>query len=177
VTDPREIGPAALEILVVRELRRAGIEAGGLRRTISAKASGAAPAAFDLSGRLEAYGRKWSALVECRTSAPVGPADVDALRGRADAVPAKSALLFATSGFTNDAVRRADELRVALFRVVDAQSALLAQGLIEAGPLPAWVPEFTVELVALDGGDVRARLLEADQPEQVLRRLRPPVSG
>ena len=40
------------------------------------------------------------------------------------------------------------------------------------GPLPAWVPELTIELVTLEGTGVRTRLLEADRPEQILQQLR-----
>jgi hypothetical protein len=172
--DARELSPAALEILVARELRRCGIDPGGLRRSVRpATAAAGAGHVFDLAGRLEAYGRRWSALVECRIGGPhIEAADVGALRRRADAASAKSALLFTTSDCSLEAVRRADALRVALFRVIDAHGALLARGLIEPGPLPAWVPEFTVEVLTLEGEAVGARLLEADQPEQILRQLR-----
>lgn len=172
--DAREPSPTALEILVARELRRCGIDPGGLRRSVRpATVAAGAGHIFDLAARLEAYGRRWRALVECRIGGPhVEAADIDALRRRADGASAKSALLFATTEYSADAVRRADVLRIALFRVIDAHGALLARGLIEGGPLPAWVPEFTAEMVTLEDEAVRAKLLEADQPEQILRQLR-----
>lgn len=162
------------EILVARELRKAGIEPIGLRRADrGGTAEGEAEWSVDLAGRLEAYGRRWSALIECRNrSDAVRAGDVAALRARADAAGARSALLFATCDFDGEAVQRADELRIALLRVVDAYPALLAAGMVQPGSLPAWVPELTVELVSRDGDGVRRQLLEADQPERVLEQLR-----
>lgn len=174
MSDPRTLTPAACEILVARELRKVGIEPIGLRRADRGGTNSSETEwAFDLGGRLEAYGRRWSALVECRNrSDAVRAGDITALRARADAAGARSALLFATCDFDGEAVQRADALRIALLRVVDAYPALLAAGMVQPGSLPAWVPELTVELVIRDGDGVRRWLLEADQPEPVLEQLR-----
>ncbi len=174
MSDPRTLTTGACEILVARELRKAGIEPIGLRRADRGGAnSGGADWAVDLGGRLEAYGRRWSALVECRNCGDaVRAGDVAALRARADAAGARSALLFATCDFDGEAVHRADELRIALLRIVDAYPALLGAGVVQPGSLPAWVPELTVELVSRDGDGLRRQLLEADQPEPVLEQLR-----
>ncbi len=171
MSDPRTLTPDACEILVVRELRRAGIAPVALRR--SAVSTSDDGWRFDLTGRLEAYGRTWSTLIECRnTGVALRAADVANLRGRAERVRAASALLFTTAPIEATAVERAEGLRVALLRIVDAHPALLAAGLVQPGPLPAWVPELTVELVAMESGSIRTRLLEPNQPEPVLEQLR-----
>ncbi|MGH7444174.1 MAG: restriction endonuclease [Longimicrobiales bacterium] len=172
MTDPAALTQDGCEILIARELRRAGIQPVTLRR-VNGRRAGGGGWCFDLVGRLEAYGQRWTVLIECRNdTSRVCAADVDELRRRADAATARSALIFATSVFEPDAVARAEELRVALLHIVDAHPALLAAGLIQPGPLPAWVPELTVELVTLAGHEQQRRLLPADQPESILEQLR-----
>jgi hypothetical protein len=100
---------------------------------------------------------------------------VEKLRRRADDVRAASALVFATSGFTADAARRAEELRVALFGVIDARTAFAGSGDLDAAQLPAWLPEFAAELIVWNGSTVSARVIESDQPEAILERLRSAV--
>lgn len=166
--------PDDCEILVARELRRAGIETLALRRTNRGDPRNGDGWRLDLLATLQAYGRRWSAFIECRnTTNPASTADIEDARRRADAAGARSALVFATCDFEADATMRARELRVALLQIVEAQPVLLAAGLVQPGPLPAWVPELTVELITSDVPGVRRRLLEADQPEIVLRELRP----
>jgi hypothetical protein len=176
MSDPRSITREAFEILVTRELRKAGLEPIGFRRRANVEvATSVTGYAFDVSGRLEAYDQRWTALIECRNSAnAVQPTDVDALRQRADEAGASSAFLFSVSTFDVAAVIRGDQLRVALIRVVDAHSAYVGTGVIDADQLPAWLPEFTAELVSCDdGAEVHARLIAAGEPELILERLRP----
>lgn len=171
MSNPGSISPDAFEILVTRELRRAGIEPASLRRNHARIISSETNRySFDLNGRLQAYGHRWSALIECRNlSEAVTVTDIDALRERADASSASSALLFFTSDVAATAIATARMKAIPLLRIVDAQTALVAEGVIQAGQLPAWLPEFTVEIVTPE----RRRLLDADQPELILRELRP----
>ena len=169
--NPGSISPDAFEILVTRELRRSGIEPVSLRRSQARPSSTDANRyTFDLVGRLQAYGHHWSALIECRNLREIVTiTDIDALRQRADLAGASSALLFVTSDVGAAAVTRARAKAIPLLHIVDAQTALIAAGVIQAGQLPAWLPELTAEIVTLEG----AHLLEADQPELILRELRP----
>ena len=171
MSNPGSISPDAFEILITRELRRAGIEPVSLRRSHARpNSSDANRYTFDLNGRLQAYGHRWSVLIECRNLREVVTAtDIDALRERADEAAASSALLFLTSDVVDAAVATARMKAIPLLRIVDAQTALIAEGVIQAGQLPAWLPEFTVEIVNPE----RRRLLEADEPELILRELRP----
>lgn len=169
MSDPRSITADALEILVARELRKASIEPVGLRRErMRAEETGFE---FDLAGRLRAYDHSWSALIGCiNRSEPIMVSDVIDIRARADDRQMSSALLCTTAELDHAARVRARESRVALLRVVDAQEALLQSGLIQPGQLPAWVPEFTLEVVSASAAT--GQLLEADQPELILRELR-----
>jgi hypothetical protein len=170
VSNPQSITPDAYEILVGRELRRIGIEPVQLRRVNVMHSYDHGEYGFDLQGRLEAYGRRWSVLIECHNRPlAVESSDVSALRTRADNARAASAVLFTTSGIDAGALAAARADAIPLLRVVDAQTALMATGVIQAGQLPAWLPEYTIELVTSEG----SRLLEASDPELLLRELRP----
>ena len=168
MSDVGSITAEAFEILVVRELRKAGIEPVQVRR--QAFHSREPGFAFDLVARLECYGHRWRALIECSNHPrPVSAEEVSALRDRADEAHLVSALLCTTAACTPEAIARADLLRVALLRVVDAHHAATNAGWLPAGQLPAWAPEFRLELVTQANP---GRALAANDPELVLRELR-----
>lgn len=173
MSDPRSITADAIEILVTRELRKAGVEPVGMHRRRPQLIAASDEYAFDLLGRLQAYDHRWSALIECRnTNSRLHSTDVIALRERASSIPAASALLCTTTDIDIDTARTARDLAVPLLRIADAQRVLTETGMIQPGQLPAWVPEFTIELVTCDAAGMHARLLESDQPELLLRELR-----
>src|SRR5688572_17170829 len=101
MSDPRSILADACELLVTRELRKAGVEPVGLRRRLLQSSSNRAHNfQFDLSGRLQAYDRRWSVLIECRNSeAAIGADDVELLHERAHSARAASAILCTTSEY------------------------------------------------------------------------------
>jgi hypothetical protein len=173
MSDPRSITADACEILVTRELRKAGVEPIGLRRRLTQVSSGGAHIfQFDLVGRLQAYDRRWSVLIECRnTMNAIGADDVELLHARRQSVNAASSILCTTSEYQRDALQRASEQGILLLRVVDAQSVLVAAGVIAPGQLPSWVPEFTLQIVSART-PAQPRLVEADQPELILTELR-----
>jgi hypothetical protein len=175
MTEPRAITADACEILVTRELRKAGVEPIGLRRRAPpSSAVGEHIFQFDLLGKLRAYDQRWSVLIECRnTMHSIGAADVDLLRTRARTANAASSILCTTSEYQNDALQRAGEHGTLLLRVVDAQSVFVAAGMIAPGQLPSWLPEFTLEIVSARPR-MQHRLIEADQPELILSELRGP---
>ena len=170
MSDPHSITAEACEILVTRELRKAGVEPLGLRRGLVKSTSGGFQ--FELIGRLQAYDQRWSVLIECRNSeAAIEAADVDSLQAHAQAEKAASSILCTTSQYQSAALHRASAHGILLLRVVDAQSVLVAAGAIAPGQLPSWVPEFTLQIVsAREPG--ASRLVEADQPELILSELR-----
>jgi hypothetical protein len=176
MSDPRAITAEGCEILVTRELRKAGVEPIGLRRRSASSSSIREHIfQFDLLGKLRAYEHSWSVLIECRNSIhAVGVDDVEALRARAQTLKAPSSILCATSEYRIDALQRAAECATLLLRVVDAQSVLVAAGTIAPGQLPSWVPEYTLQIVSARTPMQQPRLVEADQPELILGELRGP---
>jgi hypothetical protein len=173
MTDPRSITAEGCEILVTRELRKAGVEPIGLRRRLVQTSPRATHHfQFDLLGRLQAYDRRWGVLIECRNSADaVAAEDVESLQARAQAEKAASSIFCTTSQYEAAALHRASNCSVLLLRVVDAQSVLVAAGVIAPGQLPSWVPEFTLQIVSARM-PAQPRLVEADQPELILSELR-----
>ena len=170
MSNPQSITPEAFEILVGRELRRIGIEPVQLRRVNVGHDPKHGGYGFDLQGRLEAYGQRWSALIECQNrNGKVQAADVNSLRARADEARVASALLFTTGEVDADAPAVARAHAIPILRVVDAQTALVATGVIQPGQLPAWLPEYTIEITTLEG----SRTLVPSEPELLLRELRP----
>jgi hypothetical protein len=162
------------EILIARELRRAGIEVGGLRCRQGSLTASDDGWRCELTGTLEAYGHRWSALVACHnTTGVLSAAHVEHAHRCATAARARSTFVVTTGAFDQEAIARGHELRVGLLEIVDAQPVLLEAGLIQPGPLPTWVPEFTVQLVSCVEGRVRRRLPGANEPELILRELRP----
>jgi hypothetical protein len=171
VSNPRSITADAFEILVGRELRRIGVQPVQLRRRAMVHAPAGDGYSFELHGRLEAHGRRWSVLIECRNhSRALRKDDLHDLRARANAGKAASAILFTIGDIESEAAAAARTIAIPLLRVVDAQTALIATQVIQAGQMPAWLPEFTIELITSVGN----RLLEANEPESLLREMRPP---
>lgn len=175
MSDPRAITTDACEILVTRELRKAGVEPVGLRRRPAPSSAGNEHIfQFDLPGKLRAYDRTWSVLIECRnTIHTIDVSDVEALRARAQTTNASSTIFCTTSDYHEAALRRAGECGVLLLRVVDAQTVFVATGVITTGQLPSWVPEYTLQIVSARTA-AQPRLIEADQPELILSELRAP---
>lgn len=98
MADPRQVRPDEVEVLVARELRKAGLELSTLRvharRPLADGASAASSAASsaeystELAGVSAHEGRRRAVLVEFRNqSAPVAVASVQALSERAAAPP------------------------------------------------------------------------------------------
>jgi hypothetical protein len=175
MSDPRSITADALEILLTRELRKAGIEPQGLQRHWLERLGAQQQSfAFQLRGRLEVYGRRWSVLAECRnTDNPIATADIELLRQRRHEQEISSALLCCTNEVTTSALATARALHIPVLRVADAQLAYVTTGMIQPGQLPAWVPEYALEVLSLNAADVvQAALLQADEPELLLQHMR-----
>ena len=178
------LDPETFRILVVRELRKVGLDVGDGR--IHRRAELPEPErGFVLELALplsrSGGGSLWRALVVCRRqSGAVGPDVVESVKARLPAVPADVALVFATSDFAADAVAAAQEAGVALLRVVDGRTALDTSawseggGGGEPGHYPAWLPAYLPQLIDRDlAGQPRARLLESGRADMILDRFAP----
>lgn len=184
--DPRRVRPDELEILVARELRKAGVTVSHIAVLSRHASSTKDPAEYsvELGAVLGDGDAARDAIIECRNGlAPTGAAAVEALDVRrraprpadgpvrlleppaataaagAGAEP-RLALMFSTSGYEAEAVRLASSLGITLLAIADGLAAFRrSQWAVGAQP-PAWVPEYMAELVDLDAaGDVRHQLL------------------
>lgn len=177
-----EVTPRTFEILVVRELRKAGFEVGEVsvhRRTELPEPERGFLLELLLALGLGGTGWRKRALAACRrqTAAVGGAAVEDVSRRLADA-PAEVGLLFATSDFAPDALAAGARHGIALLRLVDARSAFDAAGWGTPGHYPIWLPAHLVQLVDRDAaGQARARLLEAGHAASLVERLAPEGGG
>jgi hypothetical protein len=103
----------------------------------------------------------------------VGPESVLALEAKLADAGARHALLFSTSGYAPDAVRRARERGIPLLAVADGRAAFARSQWGMGQQAPAWVPEHMAEVVTLDAttGEIRRELIVAGQPALILDRL------
>jgi hypothetical protein len=184
--DPRRVRPDELEILVARELRKAGVTIS--RLAVVARNALRPTDAGEYSVEFAAVTGDGDALretlIECRNeTAPIGVTAVRALDARRSArrendgparlldAPsvtsaahprhaARLAIMFSMSGYEREAVREALALGIHLLAITDGPAAFRrSQWAVGAQP-PAWVPEYMAELVDLDpAGAVRYQLL------------------
>lgn len=168
-----KVTPEYFQILVVRELRKAGFEVGDVR--IHRRSELAEPErgfVLELTAPLGHGGGAWRkrALIACRRQEnAVGRDVVEDVRARLAGAQAEVGILFATAGFHDEAVAAAQQAGIALLRVIDGRKAYDAGGYGTPGHYPAWLPAHTVEVVDRDaGGQIRARLLEPGGASVVL---------
>jgi hypothetical protein len=167
--------PQTFEILVVRELRKAGFEVGNVRTHRRSELPPPEPEhafVLELVVALTQPQTTWArrALVVCRSQASAVERDVIELaKARLPEVRADIALVFAIPDFSAEALAAAEESGVALLRVVDGRSAFDMSGWSTPGHYPAWLPAYLAELVDRGVADQpRARLLEAGRPDMIL---------
>ena len=175
---PPEVTPAYLEILAVRELRKAGLEVADVRKQRRAELP-EPERGFLLELQVWLSRAAWSkrALIACWRQdggATIGRAAIDDLAQRLGSAQAVVGLVFATAEFAPDALATAEEAGIALFRLVDARTAFDTGGWGEPGHYPSWLPAYLVQLVDRDpsgGGQARYRLLEAGGAGLIIDRL------
>jgi hypothetical protein len=151
------------QILVVRELRKAGFDVGEVR--VSRRTELPEPQqGFILELAVALARADWPKrmLVACRRQEhPVGREIVDDLKARLADARADVGILVATSGYDAEAVAAAQQDRIALLRVINARERYDGSGYGTPGHYPSWLPAHTVEVVDADtAGQTRARLLE-----------------
>ena len=174
--DPRRIRPDEVEIVVARELRKAGAQLARLsergRRPLTPDDAG--EYVMDLEGS--------GLIVEFRNEAGLASADVvRALAQRPSDLPAWDApkrllpapddapattagvelrVLVSTTGFEPAAVAEAQTLGTVLLRVADGMAAFRRSQWAMGEQPPAWVPEYMAELVDVGPeGAVRYELI------------------
>ena len=182
--NPRHIRPDEVEIVVARELRKAGVPLSRVR-VLARRALAAGDEseyAIDLAGTTSAEPTRRDVLVEFRNEArdvdvgvmnalgartpPAQPADAPRRLQPVDPVSPTAEeplrVMVSTTGFDAAAVREAKSLGVLLLRVADGREAFLRSQWAMGDQPPAWVPEYMAELVELGPtGDVRYQLIVA----------------
>lgn len=143
------VTPEYFQILVIRELRKAGFEVGDVR--IHRRSELPDPErGFVLELTAPLGHRAWHkrALVACRRQDTAVASDiVDSLKARLSDAKADVGILFATAGFHEDTVAAAQQAGIPLLRVIDGRKAYDGGGYGTPGHYPAWLPAHTVEVV------------------------------
>jgi restriction system protein len=173
-----DVTPDSFEILVVRELRKVGLEVTDPR--VHRRTELPEPQQGFLLELLVWLSRdtwRQRALVACRRQDGAGTVEreaIDTLAGRLPEAKANVGLLFATAAFAADALAAGEEHGIALLQLVDARAAYDAGGWGDPGHYPIWLPAWLVQLVDRDpaSGQARRRLLEAGRAELLTERLR-----
>jgi hypothetical protein len=172
--DPRSLLPHEVEIFVVRELRKAGLEPTGVKvRDRREPKGGDGDYVVELGCTLRIGDADRSVLIQCRNErAMVTPALVEALHASLPVAKVQHAMMFITAGFEPNAIRTARSLGIPVFTVADGKTAFARSPWGMAGDPPAWVPEYMAELVDLDvAGQPHAELVAAGGGKRILERF------
>jgi hypothetical protein len=166
--------PHEVEIFVVRELRKAGLEPTRVKvqdHTEPRKGDGDYVVELDCGLRIGDADR--SVLIQCRNERAVTTqALVEALHARLAAARVQHAMIFSTAGFEPNAIRTSRSLGIPLFTVADGKTAFARSPWGMAGDPPAWVPEYMAELVELDVvGQPRHELVAGGASKRIVDRL------
>jgi len=173
-----ELTPEYFEILVVRELRKAGFDVSAVRihrrSTLPETERGYL---LELAGVVSRGAWQRRALIACRRQeAPIGRAEVESLRNHVKEAGAVAGILFGTTVFESDALQAAGTRALALLRVTDGRTAFDTSGWGTPGHYPAWLPAYCAQTVGRDMlGQVRYQLLEAGQGDAIVNQLEAPA--
>jgi len=172
-----ELTPGHFEILVVRELRKVGLEVSELRQhrrtTFPQPERGYL---LELEGVISRAAWRRRALIGCRRQdLPIGRAAVEAFKSHVTEAGVDGGILFATGAFEPEALQAARDGGVALLRVTDGRTAFDTSGWGTPGHYPIWLPAYCAQAVGRDtAGQLRYQLLEQGQGDLILDQLRAP---
>src|SRR4029077_2529447 len=178
--EPPALTPQQFEILVVRELRKAGLAVAELkmhrRATLPEPERGYL---VELKGVLGGAAWRPQSLVACRRQdTAIGRAAVESLRAHVKEAGAEAGFLFGAADFDPEALTAAQQGHVALLRVTDGRSAFDTSGWGPPGHYPAWLPAYCAQLVTRDPlAQPRYRLLEPGQGEHILNHMKEGRTG
>lgn len=190
MADPAILEPEGLEILLARDLRKAGLEIGRVRRSeLDRSDDGSGDYRLALTVELLAPAPARLVVEGRRSAAPIGASGVHALAMRiaeashdtkdaggprnGSAAPV-SGLLLATAGFETGALAAAStaDVSIALLRAADARAAFDSSGWGPAGQYPIWLPEHLLELAERGPtGTPTYRIVDEDSADRLLSAL------
>jgi hypothetical protein len=170
-----ELTPEYFEILVMRELRKIGLDVSELRThrrtTLPEPDRGYL---LELKGIVRGAAWQRCVLIACRRQQrPIVAAEVELLRDHVKEADAEGGLLFGATDFDPDALMAAQDNGLALLRVTDGRTAFDTSGWGAQGHYPAWLPAYCAQSVMRDPlGQLRYQLLESGQGGVIVERLR-----
>jgi hypothetical protein len=168
------LSPEHFEILVVRELRKSGLDVSALslhrRVTLPDDERGYV---LELKGAVGAPGGARPALIAClQLARTIGASDVAACAAHLHEADLELGLLFGASDFDRGAVQAGEAHGIALFRVVDGRTAFDTSGWGAPGHYPAWLPAYCAQSVGRDPlGEPQYTLLESGRGAGLVSRL------
>src|SRR6266481_4755857 len=172
-----ELTPEHFEILVMRELRKIGLDVSELRThrrsTLPEPERGYL---LELKGVVRGTGWQRRVLIACRRQQrPIVVAEVELLKEHIKEAEVEAGLLFATADFDPEALTAARDNTFALLRVTDGRTAFDTSGWGTPGHYPAWLPAYCAQSVTRDPlGQPRYELLESGKGGVIVERLRTP---
>ena len=178
--DLPELTPESFEILVVRELRKVGLEVSELhihrRSTLPEPERGYL---LELKGVVSRPPWQRRALIACRRQqTALGRAEVESLKDHVKEAGAEVGVLFGSASFNPDALQAARENSLAVLRVTDGRTAFDTSGWGTPGHYPAWLPAYCAQAVDRDVfGQLRYRLLESGQGDAIVKQLEPSLEA
>lgn len=170
-----ELSRELFEILVVRELRKAGLDVDQLRIHRWATLPGPERGyLLELGGVVSRGPWRARALIACRRQeTPIAGAAVEEFTDHLKQAGVEGGILFGAPSFDPDALQAAEESRLVLLRVTDGRTAFDTSGWGTPGHYPAWLPAYCAQAVGRDLlGEPQYTLLEASQGDLIVTRLR-----
>jgi len=173
-----ELTPEHFEILVMRELRKIGLEVSELRiHRRSAVPEPERGYLLELKGVVRGAGWQRRVLIACRRQQrPIVAAEVELLKDHIKEADVEGGLLFGAADFDLDALTAAQDNALALLRVTDGRTAFDTSGWGTPGHYPAWLPAYCAQSVARDPlGQLRYQLLESGHAGVIVDQLHTPT--
>ena len=170
-----DLTPEHFEILVMRELRKVGLEISQLR--IHRRTRLPEPDEgylLEVKGVVRGAGWERRVLIACRRQQrPIVAAEVELLKDHVKEADVEGGLLFGAADFDPDALTTAEDTALALLRVTDGRTAFDTSGWGTPGHYPAWLPAYCAQSVTRDPlGQPRYELLESGKGGVIVERLR-----
>src|SRR5881628_2203786 len=165
-----ELTPEHFEILVMRELRKIGLDVSELRThrrtTLPEPDRGYL---LELKGVLRRTDWQRRTLIACRRQQrPIGSGEVESLKEHLREAEVEAGVLFGAAAFDPDALTAVQDQAIVLLRVTDGRTAFDTSGWGTPGHYPAWLPAYCAQLVGRDiAGQPQYRLLEAGQADLI----------
>ena len=171
-----DLTPEHFEILVMRELRKIGLDVSELRtHRCSQLPEPERGYLLELKGVVRGAGWQRRVLIACRRQHhAIVAADVELLREHLQEAHAEAGLLFGAADFDPTALTAAQDSPLALLRVTDGRTAFDTSGWGTPGHYPAWLPAYCAQSVERDPlGQPRYQLLATGQAGVIVEPLRP----